>query len=535
MTLAKERLTIQTELDARKTQLERNILGQFATPPSLARQIVHATLPYLPEGEPIRFLEPALGTGSFFEALSESAEGRLTSAIGVEIDPAFARASKELWADQPISVVEADFTLLEPAAMSFSANLLITNPPYVRHHHIPAEKKRHLVRLSGRTSGFTPSGLAGLYIHFMLIAHRWLAPGAVCAWLIPSEFMDVNYGAELKQYLTQCVELLRIHRFEPEDVQFDDALVTSTVVIFRNSLPGQDHQLTYSIGGSMEKPRESVVVGLVDLRSLRKWSSLPRETVTYQQPVLTLGDAFTIKRGLATGENKFFIRPLTEFLQKGIPLEFLKPILPSPRNVRELLVEGGEDGFPLLDEALALFDCPIPEAELERRFPRVWEFVQEGKQSCVHQGYLCQGRSPWYSQERREPPPLLCTYMGRPKAGQPPFRIIRNKSQAVATNVYLLLYPKPWLLKADHDGGLLDRIAGALQELSAHDFTSEGRVYGGGLHKMEPKELARLPLNLEELRSGERNRIQNVLFERRRPYIASEAVVGSPRLGGDSH
>ena len=519
MTLAKERLQIQDELDARKTQLERNILGQFATPPSLAQQIVRATLPYLPEGEPIRFLEPALGTGSFFEALSESAEGRLASAIGVEIDPPFARVAKEIWADQPISVIEADFTALEPAQLSFSANLLITNPPYVRHHHIPAEKKQHLVRLSGRTSGFTPSGLAGLYIHFMLIAHRWLAPGAVCAWLIPSEFMDVNYGTELKQYLTQNVELLRIHRFEPEDVQFDDALVTSTVVIFRNTLPQQDHALTYSIGGSMEKPRESFEVDLTDLRSLRKWSSLPFETVNYQKPILTLGDAFVIKRGLATGDNKFFIRPLAQFLQLGIPMEFLKPILPSPRSVRGLLIEGADDGFPLLDETLALFDCPIPEAELERRFPKVWELVQEGKSLGVHEGYLCKGRSPWYSQERREPPPLLCTYMGRPKEGQPPFRIIRNTSRAVATNVYLLLYPQPWLLKADHDGGLMDRIARVLQELRALDFTSEGRVYGGGLHKMEPKELARLPLNLEELGAGEQHQIQNVLFERRRPYV----------------
>jgi predicted RNA methylase len=196
MTTSQERLQIQGELDARKSSTERNVLGQFATPPSLARQIVRSALTYFPEGEPIRFLEPAFGTGSFFEALCEVAPSEPSTAIGIEIDPEFARASKAIWGDHHVQVVEADFTAVDPASLGFSANLLITNPPYVRHHHIPKEQKQHVVQLSRRVSGIQPSGLAGLYIHFMLIAQRWLAPGAVSAWLIPSEFMDVNYGTE---------------------------------------------------------------------------------------------------------------------------------------------------------------------------------------------------------------------------------------------------------------------------------------------------------------------------------------------------
>lgn len=33
-----------------------------------------------------------------------------------------------------------------------------------------------------------------------------------------------------------------------------------------------------------------------------------------------------------------------------------------------------------------------------------------------------------------------------------------------------------------------------LQSIEADTFVDEGRVYGGGLHKMEPKELERVPL-----------------------------------------
>ena len=46
--------------------------------------------------------------------------------------------------------------------------------------------------------------------------------------------MDVNYGKAVKHYLLSRVTLLHIHRFDPNDVQFADALVSSAVVWFRN-------------------------------------------------------------------------------------------------------------------------------------------------------------------------------------------------------------------------------------------------------------------------------------------------------------
>jgi len=112
----------------------------------------------------------------------------------------------------------------------------------------------------------------------------------------------------------------------------------------------------------------------------------------------------------------------------------------------------------------------------------------------LHQGYLTSRRSPWYIQERREVPPFVCTYMGRHRGGLPPFRILWNRSRAVAANVYLLLYPKGALLRAlEADPALAQVVFGHLQAIQPARFIDEGRVYGGGLHKMEPKELAALP------------------------------------------
>jgi hypothetical protein len=59
--------------------------------------------------------------------------------------------------------------------------------------------------------------------------------------------------------------------------------------------------------------------------------------------------------------------------------------------------------------------------------------------------------------------------------------------------LYSLLFPKRHLqaaLRADPQ--LFHPVFEALCEIDAEAFIREGRVYGGGLYKMEPKELGRL-------------------------------------------
>jgi adenine-specific DNA-methyltransferase len=77
---------------------------------------------------------------------------------------------------------------------------------------------------------------------------------------------------------------------------------------------------------------------------------------------------------------------------------------------------------------------------------------------------------------------------------QHPFRFIWNRSQATAHNVYLMLYPKSRLQEAlNNHPELAAKVFEALQSVTPGQFISEGRVYGGGLHKVEPKELAQIP------------------------------------------
>src|ERR1022692_1390152 len=140
------RTELQTQLDALKSQAERNKLGQFATPTQLANDVVSYGLSLLPKSVPVRFFDPAIGTGSFYSALNSMSKDRpVQSASGFEIDAHYGEPAKSLWKGSPVKITVADFTRqTAPVDDERRATLLICNPPYVRHHHLDGGEKSRL-------------------------------------------------------------------------------------------------------------------------------------------------------------------------------------------------------------------------------------------------------------------------------------------------------------------------------------------------------------------------------------------------------
>lgn len=488
--LEQKRLELQVELDAGKVQAERNRLGQFATPTPLALDILQYAKTILPDNVELRFLDPAIGTGAFYSALTTVFPGqRIAEALGFEIDPHYGEPASKLWTKSGLVIKLADFTHEYPSPRF---NIVICNPPYVRHHHLENGDKLRLQTRTQEASDMKISGLAGLYCHFLGLSHAWMADDGVAGWLIPSEFMDVNYGKAVKRYLLNKVTLLHIHRFDPNDIQFANALVSSAVVWFRKSTPPKNHTVMFTFGGTLLEPKFTSHIPVRNLSQEAKWTRFPRAGIRSKETVPTLSDFFHIKRGIATGDNGYFILDAKGIALHNLPMEVFRPILPSPRYLPGNEILSDECGLPLLERQLFLLDTRLPEDEIGRRFATLLTYLQYGKSRGIHERYLCRHRMPWYSQENRPPAPIVCTYMGRgdTKSGRP-FRFILNQSKATVANVYLAMYPTPRFTRAiDSDSKLIRRVWEVLNQIPSDQLIGEGRVYGGGLYKLEPNELS---------------------------------------------
>ncbi len=490
------RLIEQTRLDSSKSAIERNKLGQYATPSSLAIEIIDYCRSLLSGSQKIRFIDPAIGTGVFYFALLRAFSlDCIETAMGYEVDVECAKVASQLWSDTHLKLTIADFTeVCPPDKNDHKFNLLICNPPYVRHHHLSFNKKQSLRALGIKAAGIQLSGFAGLYCYFLLAAHQWMSPDGLACWLIPSEFMDVNYGEEVKDYLLNQVTLTRVHRFDPSDLQFDGVLVSTSIIWFRKTKPNQQHFIEFTSGGSVSSPTLSKKIPINSLKKNSKWNKAIILDTQKKQigPKFRLSDLFEIKRGVATGANNFFILNPEQVNKFHIPPEFLTPILPSSRYLPKDEIFADEQGNPILCRKLFLLNCKLKPEELRISYPSVESYLQQGIDAGIPKRYLCKHRSLWYLQETRNPTPFLCTYMGRSQSkSSRPFRFILNHSKAIASNVYLMMYPKPKLaVVLSSYPEQLKVVWQALNSIPMQDLVHEGRVYGDGLHKLEPKELA---------------------------------------------
>ncbi len=495
----KLRMRQQKEIDDSRSALVRNQMGQFATPLPLAIEVVERAVAQLAKDSPVRMLEPSCGTGAFFSALrSVVPADKQFDCTGVEIDELFANTAKELWAGSGIKIEQADFIHWSARAENKGQfDLLCANPPYVRHHHMSSEAKRTLQGRAATELQLPSSGLTGLYVYFILLSHSLLADGAVASWLIPSEFLVVNYGRVLRDYLTKKVQLIEVFQFDPEGTQFGDALVSSCIVTYRKAVPRTDQQALLRFGTSMGQASSERTTTIGELASSPRWHMLDSEGAQpMDEAQISVGDLFKVRRGIATGANDFFILTDKQVRERDLPSAMLRPVFTSPRQLENEIIEANGGGIPLVKEPLFLLDSNLSMIEIEQRYPTAHRYLQEGREAGVPDGYLCKSRDIWYRQEKREPAPFLLSYMGRSTSTRSsPFRFFLNRTRAIATNGFLCLYPKPALARhLQEDPQREVELLELLNSISAETLKRNGRSYGGGLQKVEPNELLGLPL-----------------------------------------
>lgn len=455
-----------------RTPEERRPLGATYTPAAIVAAMTQWAMSEL---TPARIVDPGAGSGRFLMAAgTRFPRARL---VGIEIDPLAALLTRANlaalgFADRA-DIIVADYRMARLPAHP-GATLFIGNPPYVRHHDITAEAKAWYATSAARY-GVTASKLAGLHLHFFLRTLELAGKGDVGCFITAAEWLDVNYGAALRQLLAGPLGGTALTVIDPKALPFDDAATTSAITGFRvlRRPPALKVSAIASLK-SLASPPPAISVPWSRLAAAPRWSIIIKPGEATPTGHVELGELCRVHRGQVTGANDVWIAGASNL---ALPARFLKPTI---TKARELIAAGSilaDDS-----ELRRVIDLP-PDLDTltlsERR--AIERFLAWARRHGAHETYIARHRRAWWSVGLKDPAPILCTYMAR----RPP-AFVRNLCNARHINIAHGLYPREPLTP-----GLLDALATWLRSKVS---LTQGRTYAGGLTKFEPKEVERLPI-----------------------------------------
>lgn len=368
-----------------------------------------------------------------------------------------------------VAVIEGDFRVV--AIPRVGRTLFIGNPPYVRHHDITAQwKEWYGLRMA--SLGIAASRLAGLHTHFLLRSAESMQPGDAMCFVTSAEWLDNGYGSAVRTLLGggACLSMIGLWVADPAQPVFADALVSSVVV--RADCGVEPHPVRTGMidGQSLRTLHE---VGATQLAAAPRWSVWCRPTLELPLVGIELGELFRVTRGQVTGLNAAWV------LDDG-QLDLPRALsVASVTRAKELIddVVASKSGVERLRRVASL---PADlEAIPDEHRDAVTRFLARARAMGADQTYIARHRKPWHAVDMRVPPAAFVSYMGR----RPPvFRA--NPWRASFINIAHGLYPRQAIAAP-----VLRRL---LDHLNTCTDLHAGRMYGGGMAKFEPGDIARL-------------------------------------------
>lgn len=430
-------------------------------------------------GRPRRILDPAIGEGVFIESVRDFFRQRglkCPTVQGCEIDPDIARRLARR--DLPLDLRQVDF-LRARFASDFDA--VIANPPYVR-HHAHARDEATFGRLD-RLCGERLSRMTNLYGLFLIKIMSHLAPRGRAAVIAPAEWLNADFGVPIKRHLLRENAIEAIIQFSHASAVFDDALTTAAIILLRSGRHAGD-----SVRLAMVDDANSLMNLDLDraternpgeLDPARKWSPIIEGRTRAARAAFKLADIADCSRGIATGANDYFTMGESTRRRWKIDRRDLCFCIAKARQVPgNRFTAAGLRALIDADERVYLL------SPRELLSTSVKKYLAEGRRFGIHERYLPSHRPVWFRPEVRKPAPILVSVFSRGR-----FRFVHNTAGVLNLTAYHGIYPHD--ISPRHVRALVDYLN---SPVAARSLVDHRRIYGGGLMKLEPRDVESLEI-----------------------------------------
>lgn len=428
-------------------------------------------------------LEPAFGLGVFSRALLSKKPG--LSIKGFEIDEAIFHEAKDVFYKEYKIDLHLEDYMFNDWENKYDG--IICNPPYFKFHDYDNKTILNEIgkRIQIRLNGFT-----NLYTLFLLKSIYQLKPNGRLAYIVPSEFLNSDYGKFVKSALINNKILRHIVVFNFEENVFDGALTTACILFCSND-------------NNFQKVGFSVINNLNDLKAVENYiSTYPSpesDNFTYTlneldpdakwrkyyqiqngiryKNLIPFASVAQVVRGIATGANDYFTFTQSKANQFGIDEAYLLPCICKAVDVKDnFFTKEKFEELVRANRQAYLFNAVGSQDE------SVLKYIESGVENGIDRKYLTASRKPWYALENRPPAPIWVSVFNRTG-----LRFIRNEAGISNLTTFHCVYPV--------QSGLFNNVnidvlfAYLLTPVAREIFEDNRREYGNGLQKFEPNDL----------------------------------------------
>lgn len=485
--------------------------GTYYTPPDAIRFMME----YLKREQQdfSNVLEPSAGDGRFLPLLQERSE-HITA---IELFPEKVDNMRREYAGDSCTIVKDNF-------LDFAVNtserysLIIGNPPYINKKLMKVEDIEKACNICAE-AGLNKSVMQNMWLAFVVGACRLLRSGGSIFFVLPMEFLQVQYAEKLRGHLEKLFNIIHIIVFKK--TMFPEIEQDVCLVYLTNNDCTERH-IRYEVYEDCEKKIPVQENSIRWNKPLKKWSnavlsdddiSLLKNAMNRYSRIKNMGE---IAPGIVTGGNRYFILS-EEKVEEYQCREFVLPIVQKASYISKDTIEISETVVnEIVCENKPVYLLNLSQEKDMQKLPiglqryLDWVGEQQVGDKRLKDCYKCSNRIPWYGV------PIV-------KKGEVVFfkrygylpRIFYNSASVHTTDAGYHIR-----LQDEVDGESL--VFCFFNSITLAQCEFNGRYYGGGVCELVPTEFKDIVVPYRRIGQEDKERLKS-MFKNREPV---EDIVG---------
>lgn len=379
-------------------KLEDKLSGSYYTPFRTVRFMQE----YLAEEQRIyrKVLEPSVGDGRFVDAFEK--EKNIQRFVAVELIEDKIRQLKDKRYSEKVEIIAADFLDFSEKT-SEKYQLIIGNPPYINIKNMENDSKKKAKEICERYQ--LPNTLMkNMWVAFVLAAVSCLERDGTIFFVLPMEFLQVQYAEKIRLFLEKHFDTIHILCFKER--MFPEIEQESCLVYLTNEFKNRPY-INFKIYAKLDSDTPYYCSKIERNKPLKKWTNailsdadidiLNRIDSKYKK----VSEVCDASPGIVTGANNEFILTKEQVAQLKCQ-EFILPIIPKSNILngqfiltQDVVQKIEEKGNRIYLLNLSHTDEKLFSESLREYLTAIGEKENAAKVKLKNR-YKCRNRKPWY-------------------------------------------------------------------------------------------------------------------------------------------